>query len=58
MQGRVFAILVLAAMICVSPSTPRAAGPQAAVPAVAPDASAVHQATLTQVPASRVTTRG
>ena len=48
MQGRVFAILVLAAMICVSPSTPRAAGPQAAVPAVAPDASAVHQATLTQ----------
>ena len=49
MQGRVFGILVLAAMIWLSPSTPRAAGPQAAAPAAAPGASAEHQATLTQV---------
>ena len=48
MQGRVFGISVLAAMLWLSSSTPRAAGPQAAAPASAPAASAAHQATLTQ----------
>jgi mono/diheme cytochrome c family protein len=48
MQGRVFGISVLAAMLWLSSITPRAAGPQAEAPASAPAASAAHRATLTQ----------
>ena len=48
MRGRVFGITVLAAMVWLSSSTPRAAGQQAAAPASRPGVSAPHQATLTQ----------